>query len=402
MKHVYSHFISVTSLLLFQIFVSIYSYGQCPGGQIPGATAFDTTISFPTGVTSIPVKFPQFDPQAGMVTCVRLCVTITGVIDTLAMQNFAASAQTGTFNYDRDDQITGPGLVTPLSNSVNLTYGPYPLTAYDGVPGAGTDFYSMGDSTILNEELCRTISDSTTIAQFYGLDSVTYNYDINVTSGAVITGGSNSTLVLTSAFVNFHFEYCTCPSVALPLNIRQFNVNKLTEDKAELKWMGFDDPYSNYYYEAQMSRDGHSFVTIGSLEKNSNVNGNGINPYRLVYRAIDGETGTYYFRIKQVYSSGYSGYSNIRQIALENSDFPKFTLYPNPSDGIVGIKFDNIITGQFNIQIYNTQGQVMVKKDIVASGASYLQLATLKSGVYWLRITEAKSQISCVNQLLIK
>jgi hypothetical protein len=398
MKQLYSRFFSVTILILFQIALSQFSYGQCPNGEIPGATAFDTTISFPTGTTSIPVKFPKFDPQNGMVTCVRLCVTITGIIDTLAMQNFAASGQTGTYNYIRNDQISGPGLITPLSNSVNLSYGPYPLTAYDGIPGAGTDFFSMGDSTILSEQLCRTVSDSATIAQFYGSDSVTYNYDIDVTSSATISGGSNSVLVLTSAFVNFHFQYCTCPSAILPLNIRQFTATKLTDTKAELKWTGFDDPYSNYHYEVEVSRDGHHFTTVSSFPKNTGST----NPYRYIYTATDGESGVYYFRIKQVYSNGYTRFSSIRQVSLENSDFPKFTLYPNPSDGIVGIKFDNITTGQFNIQIYNTQGQMMVTKDIVTNGASYLQLATLKSGVYWLRVTEAKSQTSCVNQLLIK
>ena len=132
-------------------------------------------------------------------------------------------------------------------------------------------------------------------------------------------------------------------------------------------------------------------------------NTNNADPYRLVYRATYMvKAGTFFFRIKQVYSNGYSRYSNIRQVTLENSDFPKFTLYPNPSNGIVGIKFDNIITGHFNIQIYNTQGQTMVKKDIVTNGSSYVQVATLESGVYWLRLTDVKSQASCVNQLLIK
>jgi hypothetical protein len=147
-----------------------------------------------------------------------------------------------------------------------------------------------------------------------------------------------------------------------------------------------------------MSRNGHDFVNIGDLPKNTNSN----DPYRFVYRAVNGESGVYYFRIKQVYSNGYSRFSNIRQVTLENSDFPKFTLYPNPSNGIVGIKFDNISTGHYSIQIYNTQGQTMVKKEITMTGSSYMQVATLERGVYWLRLTDVKSQASCVNQLLIK
>jgi hypothetical protein len=184
----------------------------------------------------------------------------------------------------------------------------------------------------------------------------------------------------------------------LPVNIRDFGVTKLTADKAELRWWGFDDPYGDYRYEAQVSRDGHSFISIGSVEKNTANN----DAYRLIYRTISGESGVYFFRIKQIYSNGYSRFSNIRQLTLENSDFPQFTLYPNPSNRIVGIKFDNIYSGQFNIQIYNTQGQMMVSRELVASGSSYMQVASLESGVYWLRFRDGKTGKSCVNQLLIK
>ncbi|MEI9910139.1 MAG: T9SS type A sorting domain-containing protein [Bacteroidota bacterium] len=204
--------------------------------------------------------------------------------------------------------------------------------------------------------------------------------------------------VLSSALVNFHFQYCTCPPVVLPLNIRQFNVTRLTADKAELKWSGYDEPFTNYYYEAEVSRDGVHFISIGVLPKNNS----GTDPYRIPYRAVNGETGTFYFRVKQVYPGGYSRYSNIKQVNLENSDFPGFTIYPNPSTGIVGIKFDNTSTGRYNIHIYNAQGQTMMKKDIAVAESSYVQVAALKSGVYWIKLTDVKSQLTRVNQLLIK
>jgi Secretion system C-terminal sorting domain len=397
----YSRFFSVTILILFFISNSNLSHAQCSGGGPGGTTAFDTTIVFGSGIVSTEVKFPKFDPQSGMVTCVRLCVTIKGVIDTVALENFTNAPQTSHYTYNRKDTIRGPGIPTYLTSAAptNLYFGDFPLAASNGIFGSGPDFYSVGPDTVLTKVLCANISDSTTIVSFYGVnDSVTYNYTIDADANGFVNGGSYSSFVLSSALVNFHFEYCTCPPSVLPLNIRQFNVTKLTADKAELKWSGFDDPNANYQYEAQMSRDGHNFTSIGSFQKNT-VN---TDPYRLVYRTANGERGVYFFRIKQVYSNGNGQFSNIKQVMLENSDFPKFTLYPNPSSGIVGIKFDNNYTGHFNIQIYNTQGQTMVKKDIVTGGSSYVQVATLESGVYWLRLTDVENQSSCVNQLLIK
>jgi hypothetical protein len=400
MRPLYTRFFSVTIPIFILIFCSHFTYAQCPGGQPGGLTAYDTTIAFGSGIVTTQVKFPKFDPQTGMVTCVRLCVTIKGIIDTVALENYTNAAQTGSYTYTRKDTITGPGIPTNLTSSANLSFGPFPLAATNGVFGSGPDFYSNGSDTVLTQLLCVNINDSTTIAQFYGVnDSVTYIYNIDADAIGVVTGGSSLAFVLSSALVNFHFEYCTCPPIVLAQNISQFTVTKLTADKAELKWAGgFDDLSSDYHYEAQMSRDGHNYISIGSVPKNT-INGD---PYRLVYRAFGGESGAYFFRIKQIYSNGYSRFSNIRQVTLENSDFPKFTLFPNPSNGIVGIKFDNTNTGHFNIQIYNTQGQTMVKKDIVTNGSSYVQVATLESGVYWLRLTNVKSQLSSVNQLLIK
>jgi len=383
--------------LLIFLLLNTKSTAQCAHGDPGGTTAFDTTIAFGTGVTATPVKFPQFNPINGMVTCVRLCITITGVIDTLSIENLSTSPQVATFTYDRSDEITGPGLITPLSNDINVPFGPYPLTGTDHVSGSGTDRIAFGRDTVLNEELCRTISDSLTIASFYGLDSVTYNYTIDVTANANVTGGSAAVLVLTSALVNFHFEYCTCPPLVLPLNIQFFAVQKV-DAKVELKWSGYDDPYENYYYEAEVSRDSRNFSSIGSLPKNTTNS----DAYRISYTAPNDQKGTYYFRVKQVYANGYVRYSNIKQVVMESSASFKFSVYPNPSSGIVGIKFDNIMEGQFDIQIYNTQGQTIVQKEIVLNGQSSMQVTTLKSGVYWVRLTDKKTQSSSVNQILIK
>lgn len=398
MKYLYK-----TILFLFLLFTArVFSnglYAQCPDGSPSGGTAYDTTILIPAGIVSKEVKFPQFDPQAGMVTCVNLCVTIKGIVDTVALQNFSSSAQNGSYTYDRTDQITGPGIITPLTSTANLSFGPFPLTAYDGIPFAGSDFYSQGSDTVLTRVLCSNISDSVTIAQFYGTDSVSYGYDVNASAIGIVPGGSSSTLVLSSALVNFHFEYCTCPAAVLPLNVNSFNIQKLTTNKVELNWTGYDDAFAEYHYEAEVSKDGKQFISIGSLQKSNQLNA----IYRLAYTVGNGEKGVFYFRIKQVYSNGYVRYSNIKQLELESSVTTRFSVYPNPSKGIVGIKFDDKMHGQFNIQIYNTQGQVAVKKDVnVAAGSPYMKVANVVPGVYFLRVTDKKSLESSVTQLLIK
>ncbi|MFI5188152.1 MAG: choice-of-anchor E domain-containing protein [Chitinophagales bacterium] len=398
MKKFYSFFLQVAFLLFMLLYYSKSGYTQCPNGQPAGATAFDTTIDFGAGIVNTQVKFPKFDPSTGMVTCVKLCVTIKGIIDTVALENLSSSGQTASYSYSRRDTITGPGIPTYLTSGTNnLSFGPFALAATDGVFGSGPDFFSVGPDTVLTKVLCANINDSATIAQFYGVnDSVTYNYAIDANAIGVVSGGSYFSFVLSSALVNFHFSYCTCPSSTLPLDVHQFTVNKAATNKAQLSWNGFDDLEKDYHYEIQLSHNGNNFTTVDTVQKNSAGT-----DYKYIYTTGKSENTRYFFRIKQVYSNGYPRFSEVKFVDLENSDAPKINIYPNPSNGVVGIKFVNVNSGKFLVQISNTQGQTVFSNEVEANdGVKYI--TTLQRGMYWLRLIDVTSHLSCVNQLLIK
>lgn len=399
MKYYYSK-IFVALLVIFQVSSSANAQTvSCPVGYPAGSTAYDTTIITPTGTNNLQIKFPQFDPAGGMVTCVRLCITITGVVDSVSVENNSSSPQIGDVYYTRTDRITGPGLSTPLENTADRLYGPFPLGPTDGVLGSGVDFWSTAHDTVLNSvSVCRQLNDTSLIRDFYGHDSVTYNYFINARTSINCSGGNYNSSVSTSAFVRFRFEYCTCPGVTLPSNMYQFSAIKSGPKQALLKWSGVDNGSdNNYYYEAQMSRNGTNFETIGRIPRNSD----GASAYAFPYPLTT--EGRYFFRIKQVVSSGTSYFTNVRFVDLnEEKTGIKFIVYPNPSNGIVGIKFDNISAGKYIVLINNTQGQVVINKEIQVSGNSYQQVATLNKGFYWVRMVNAESGESTVNQLLIK
>src|SRR5262245_9836864 len=114
MRQLYSRFFGVTIPIFLLTACSQSLFAQCPGGQPNGQTAYDTTIATPEGINTMLIKFPQFNPMSGMVTCVRLCITITGIVDSVSVENNSASPQTANVYYIRTDQITGPGLASPL------------------------------------------------------------------------------------------------------------------------------------------------------------------------------------------------------------------------------------------------------------------------------------------------
>lgn len=387
------------SLLLLGLLAAGNSFGQCPGGYVPSGVAFDTTINFTDGNHTSVIKFPKFDPTVGMVTCAKLTMTISSTLNFMYFENRDNFPNTAGVNFTRTDAISGPGLSSPLTNSETNGFGPYNLAPKDATPNSGPDYIGVGPETIFNTTKSVTITNIGDLSQFYGPagDSLVYNYSANGSS-AISTSGNWFGGVDASGSIHYKIEFCYCPAAVLPLNVYSFNVTKTNAGSAELKWTGSIEAGEDFYYETEVSRNAYNYTPIGILEKNDNISGN----YKMNFSALHGESGIYYFRVKQVYPNGYVRYSTTRQLVLESSEKNPFSVYPNPSNGIVGIKFDNILAEEFAVQIFNTQGQTIVNKDLLVSGSSYVQLTSLNKGVYWVRITSKKNQVSGVQQILIK
>lgn len=90
MKKLYSKTLTVCVVLTL-IFLSKISEAQCPQSPTLSGIAYDTTIITQSGFTTIQLKFPKLDPQTGMVNCVRLCIAITGVVDSVSVENNSMS-----------------------------------------------------------------------------------------------------------------------------------------------------------------------------------------------------------------------------------------------------------------------------------------------------------------------
>jgi len=394
MKKRYSAFI-LTPLFVLLLFAH-QSKAQCIGGGTPGATAYDTTVRFPSGTTHKQIKFPKFDAQSGMLTCVKLIVTMTAIIDTTSFENLLSSPYTVSRTYDRSDAMAGPGLTPSLTNSYNRTQS-FPLGPNDNVPNSGSDFYSNGKDTIMRQQMVRTLTDSTAISAFYGTDSVAYDYDINVTTN-VSGSGDIATYMRTSTYVNFRFEYCTCPISSLPLGLKNFSVIKKGNASAGLHWEA-EAGSDNYFYEVEVSRDGQSFSSSAVLNKETTL----AKPvYQYGYALKPNDYGRYYFRVKQQWLDGYYRYSEVRLVDFANPVFSTVSLYPNPSTGTVGLKFVAAKAGMYSVKISNTAGQLVINKDVQVAETDFKQLAALQRGTYYVKIIELSTGASCVQQLFVQ
>jgi hypothetical protein len=368
---------------------------QCPNGQPAGGTAFDTTVRFSSGVTHSEIRFPKFNPMSGMLSCVKLIVTMTGIIDTSAFENLTFAPVTISRSYNRTDNMTGPGLTPDLNNSFSGVTN-IPLGNNNGVDHSGPDFYSNARDTVMAKQVTRTLTDSISISEFYGTGDVVYNYDIGVTTN-VSGGGDLDIYMRTSAFVNFRFEYCTCPLSTLPIGLKNFTVSKANTNAAELRWDA-EAGNDSYFYEIEISRDGQHFTKAAVQRKGSNNEAS----YQYVHPVKTTEYGRFYFRVKQRWFDGYYRYTDIRSIELSNPVFSTVSIYPNPSSGSVGVKFIAAKAGNYLIEVSNAAGQVVSRKNMSVEETDYKQIGLLQKGQYYVKITEQSSQVSCIQQFFVQ
>lgn len=388
-----------TSLVPVLIALALWTQtgkAQCAGSTPGGATVYDTTVRFPSGVTHRQIKFPKFDATSGMLTCVKLIVTMTGIIDTTAFENLSDAAITVSRNYNRSDAMSGPGLTPSMTNNFNnVQY--FLLSADNGVTNAGPDFYSGSRDTIMRQQMAFTLTDSTLISAFYGTDSLTYNYDINVVTN-VTAGGDFYSYTRTSTYVNFRFEYCTCPLSALPVGLKNFSVTKTGAANAGLRWEA-EAGSDNYFYEIEVSRDGYRFSKDGTMSKQVNA---GSPSYQYGYAVKPNEYGRYYFRIKQQWLDGYYRYSEIRPVDFANPLAASVSVYPNPSSGRAGIKFVAAKAGVYGVQVSSAAGQTVSSSQMPVAETDFKQLSALQKGTYYVKITELSTGATCVQQLVVK
>ena len=330
-----------------------------------------------------------------MLSCVKLVVTMTGIIDTSAFENLTFAPVTIGRSYNRTDNMTGPGLTPDLNNSFSGVTN-IPLGSNNGVDHSGPDFYSNARDTVMRKQMTRTLTDSTAISEFYGTGDVVYNYDISVTSN-VSGGGDLDIYMRTSAFVNFRFEYCTCPLATLPIGLKNFTVAKANTNAAELRWEA-EAGNDNYFYEVEVSRNGQRFTKAAVQRKTSN----GQASYRYIYPVKATEYGRLYFRVKQRWLDGYYRYTDIRSAEFTNPVFSTVSIYPNPSAGSVGVKFIAAKAGNYLAEISNAAGQVISRKNLTVAETDYKQIGQLQKGMYYVKITEQSSQASCIQQFFVQ
>lgn len=153
-----------------------------------------------------------------------------------------------------------------------------------------------------------------------------------------------------------------------------------------LKWTTASE-FNNDYFEVQRSENALDFYGIGKIK------GSGTTYQAKEYEFDDNSIKNniyYYYRIKQVDYDGKYDFSKV--ISLQNK-FTNgwFNVFPNPAKETLNIDFNNDVTGEINITIYDITGKMVYSKQTIAIQQKNLTLenesiSLLPTGTYYLRL----------------
>jgi len=199
-----------------------------------------------------------------------------------------------------------------------------------------------------------------------------------------------SSLVSLHNKINVYGAFLEVRDNILSIELLSFDITKIENNQANLKWSTAIE-INNDYFDIQRSSDGINFENIGKVLGSGNSN------MIKHYKFIDKEphNGMNYYRLKQVDYNGQFSYSPIKYLEINTSTIANTIIYPNPSiDGSIYI--ENRIDDTSKYVLYNSMGQKIMEKT-PSTHKSTLNVANLKSGIYFLKINKETFKIDIKN-----
>lgn len=158
----------------------------------------------------------------------------------------------------------------------------------------------------------------------------------------------------------------------LPLSWINVNATDTKDQKVQVQWQVSESNVTTYIVERNT---GAGFTEIATLASK----GNGNNVYSIT--DTDRNSGSVYYRIKQIGQDGTLSYSDVFDVRI--AALGKLSVFPNPVVNQLSVDSDKVQ----DAKIFNVQGQ-QVKTIKLQAGRTTVELRDLTSGIYFLRTAD--------------
>jgi hypothetical protein len=171
----------------------------------------------------------------------------------------------------------------------------------------------------------------------------------------------------------------------VPVEWLAFNASWIGTN-AQLIWQTASEQNSDYFAIERLTEDG-SFIEIGRLAAAGSSNS--VLTYQFEdISASQLRANKLSYRIKQVDFDGGVSYSEIRLLTKESMDM--VSIYPNPAQEKIQIELSDELRGQnYNIEIFNLNGDLVLKERLNDNSTQSIELTDVVSGHYVVVIRTA-------------
>lgn len=310
--------------------------------------------------TSTPRKLFKYDSGTSSYTNVTLPVRVH---DLSAANNFS---QLKYFN------ISGQGYLATTGGSTDPSSKHIKIFKI-----VGTDY-----SANASFELVKTLSGGTYtyVSGNVGFSDLVFSKNI-VPAGDFVSGKFDLKLyqlVTRNAISAYTLNFVT--GGTLPVTLTSFTAS-LANNQNTLNWATSSENNS-LGFEIESSADGLVFNKIGFVPSKSSGNSSAMLSYSFQDKSAN--TGTTYFRLKQIDKDGKFEYSDIKFVKSPLAGSSAFAIYPNPTTDYVEIAGAN--AAGITMQLFTTTGKEVNITNLVQG--SRLNMAGLNAGIYVLSISE--------------
>lgn len=243
------------------------------------------------------------------------------------------------------------GLKLPVSSSDGTGIANLLVIQYHGTSATGQPGSYSGDITTINP-------DDNDVVWNGSLNRWEISFDVTGFSGFFISNAD-----------------------PLPLKLVSFTA-KVVENTTQLEWLTAEEVNTSHF-EIHRSADARHWEV---LPGQTGAVGSGGHRYN----ATDREpiAGLNYYRLKMIdrAEDRLDGSFAFSQIAVaEHRSVVQMQVYPNPANTVLQIKTEGAGPLPSNVELLNTQGQVVVSRKL-ASGKDELSISHLAKGIYLLRV----------------
>lgn len=171
---------------------------------------------------------------------------------------------------------------------------------------------------------------------------------------------------------------------ATPLDIHLTDINASNNNKQNIiNWnTGHED--RGDYFELMHSTDGDQFTKIATIQsKGENSK----------YSYVDAQpfSGITYYRLKMIDMNGNVNYSKVVSAKMNAFTSNKLSVVPNPIAGNnLHLSFENKLTGNYELTILNTLGQVVAQQTLQLDNTNHVDFASaqlISGNIYFVKIS---------------